>query len=120
MKNLIMIIVLGLAPLASQAGNYRCASMPDAEEAVARALNLAATGEVAQAVQGEDEYLSGGQYVFRKILVKVGPTSNREMVASYSIVKSFDGPDDGDYCNLAAVETKADVCARSPKLQLCQ
>lgn len=123
--------VLGLTVLTSTlavqpagAAEYVCASMPHAEDAVKDALNLDPADKVPTAIQGEEEYLSGGQYVFRKILVNVydGHTGRTgKYIVSYTIIKSFDGPDGfGDYCDLTAVEKAEVVCARDPKLKLCK
>jgi hypothetical protein len=119
-KNIMIALSLTLSvPLMAQASTV-CGSLPDAEQAVASALDLASSASKAVAVQGEEEYLSGGRYVYRKILVKTGPKINKSVVVSYSIVKSFDGPDNGDYCNLTAIEETSVVCERNPNLQLCQ
>ena len=124
MKKLFIVLAVTVTtPILAQASNYVCASMPHAEEAVVESINLDPADGSAVAVQGEDEYLNGGQYVFRKILVKVNDAHSanvRKYVVSYTIIKSFDGPDNGDYCDLTAVESARAVCERDPKLKLCQ
>lgn len=122
-KILLLSAALLTTPLMAQASNYVCASMGHAEDAVREALSLDPSDAVPTAEQGEDEYQGGGQFVYRKILVGVydGHTGRTtKYVVSYSIVKSFDGPDNGDYCDLTAVEKKSTVCARDPELKLCK
>lgn len=120
---LLLSAALLTAPMMAQAANYVCASMGHAEEAVRDHLSIDPADAVANAEYGHDEYLSGGQYVYRKILVGVydGHTGRtQKYIVSYTIVKSFDGPDNGDYCDLTAVEKKETVCARDPELKLCK
>ena len=123
MKNIIFVAVTFTSAF-SFASQFICASMPHAEEAAAQALNLDL--QSVKAIQGEDQYLAGGSFVMRKILVLAADVNNlntavEEVVVSYSIVRSFDGPDHGgDYCDLNSVETKSQACAAQPELQLCK
>lgn len=120
---LFLTAALFLAAPLTQASEYRCASMAHAEEAVKERLNVDPADGWVEGLFGYDEYQSGGQYVFRKIVVRVRSAHSshyHDMVVSYSIVKSFDGPDHGDYCDLTAVEFKEDVCKTRPSLDVCK
>ncbi len=121
MKKLITALTLILIlPLASQAENL-CGSAPHAVDAVATSFSIDPADGSAAAIRSDDEYL-GTETIFRKILVRIKSAhsnNTRDIVVSYSIVKSFDGPVSGDYCDLTAVEHKSDVCGRQPTLALC-
>ena len=102
--------------------NYLCGSMAHAEQTVQQQFNLSPSDASVQALFGADESLAGGQYVYRKIVVRVQSAhsaSNRDLVVSYTIVKSYDGPDNGNYCTQNGVETKQDVCKARPDLEIC-
>lgn len=122
MKVLLTAVILLVAPLL-QASPYTCASMGHAEDAVQSRLNVDPADGSIQALWGHDEYEGGGQYVYRKIVVRVSDAHSahyEDMIVSYSIVKSFDGPDHGDYCSLTAVQFKSDVCSARPNLVVCK
>lgn len=122
MKLFLTAVILLAAPLI-QASEYRCASMAHAEEAVQKRLSVDPADGSIEALFGHDDYEGGGQYVYRKIVVRVHDAHSshyRDMVVSYSIVKSYDGPDHGDYCDLTAVQFKEDVCSARPSLAVCK
>ncbi len=123
MKTLITALVLILTlPIVSQAKNL-CGTAPDALDAVSEKFSIDPADASAQVLRSDDEYFGGSEYVFRKITVRIQSAhsnSSRDVVVSYSIVKSFDGPTAGDYCDLTAVEHKSDVCSRQPALALCK
>jgi len=123
MKIFLTAIALMVCSPLLQASEYRCASMAHAEEAVKDRLNVDPADGWVEGLFGYDEYQGGGQYVYRKIVVRVKSAHSShyyDMVVSYSIVKSFDGPDHGDYCDLTAVEFKEDVCKVRPNLDVCK
>lgn len=123
MKTLFATLALILTlPIASQAENL-CGTGPHALDAVSQRFSVDPGDSSARVTRSDDEYFGGGEYIFRKITVRIQSAHNnssRDIVVSYSIVKSFDGPAAGDYCDLTAVEHKSDVCSRQPKLDLCQ
>lgn len=123
MKSLLTAIAIIMAPFLSQASEYRCASMAHAEQAVKQKHPIDPADGWVEALFGADEYQGGGQYVYRKIVVRVRSAHGsfyHDMIVSYSIVKSYDGPDHGDYCDLTAVEFKQDVCKARPQLDVCK
>ena len=125
MKSFFAILAFVVtAPLMASAASsyYLCGSMAHAEEAVKEKLNVSPSDASVHALYGADETLAGGQYVYRKILVNIQSAhsaSIREMVVSYTIIQSYDGPDNGNDCFLNAIEYKQDVCKRRPELSIC-
>lgn len=122
MKFFLTAVILMAAPLI-QASEYRCASMAHAEEAVKQRLGVDPADGWVEGLYGYDQYLAGGQYVYRSNVVRVRSAHSghyQDMVVLYSIVKSYDGPDHGDYCDLAAIEFKEDVCKTRPSSPVCK
>ncbi len=123
MTKFLTVLSLILLPLFSQAAGYQCASMSDAQVQVEKRFNIDPSDSYATTLYGADEYYAGGKQIIRKIVVRINSAHNaqyEDMVVTYTILKSFDGPDNGDYCSFSGIDFKSDVCKALPDSVICR
>ena len=121
MKNILTVLALTCIAVCAEASD--CGTMSNAEEAIVKQFNIDSSDAWVQALYSADENMAGGKIIYRKIVVRINSAHSaayRDFVTTYTILNSYDGPDNGNYCSLSGIEHKTDVCNARPDLQICQ